>query len=987
MRLSQMMMLAVLVGSSPVRGAEVPDFALTIRPLLVKHCYSCHGPDKQKGDLRLDRRADAFKGGESGPAVVVGKSVESLIVKRISTKDSERMPPKGDGLKPDEIASIQAWIDAGAKWPDTLAGTNVDPADWWSLKPLHRPALPSLTAEDAANVRTPVDAFILAKIREQKLTPAKEADRRTLIRRVSFDLTGLPPSADEIDAFVNDPDPKAYQKLVNRLLDSPHYGERWARHWLDVVHYGDTHGYDKDQPRPNAYPYRDYVIRAFNNDKPYTRFVQEQIAGDGLFPNTVDGFEALGFIAAGPWDLIGHIEVPESKIDGKIARHLDRDDMVSNTLGSFMSLTVHCAQCHNHKFDPISQEDYYRLQAVFAAVDRADQRYDREPAIAQKRQQLQRQLQPLLAAQTASEAEWRRKLGPELVELETKIAAVKAAKTEPQRPEYGYHSGIAREVNSTKWVQIDLGEARAFESISLTGCFDNFNSIGAGFGFPQRFKVEASDDPSFQNGVAVLTDQTANDYPNPGTTPKTFTAKHKARYLRVTATKLALRQNDYIMALAELEVTDSTGKNLARGAKVSALDSIEALPRWGRQNLVDGIRYRVGNEAALEELQKKRTSLLAKHTTPEEQKAQQMRTQQITALNQQIAALPPQQTAFVGAIHKGYGNFIGTGNSDGKPRPIHLLARGNVQKPGKLVEPGVLRLPNFNSTFTLPAEHKEVDRRVALAQWITDPKNPLTWRSFVNRVWQYHMGRALVETPNDFGRMGQFPSHPELLDWLAVEFRDGQSIKALHRLIVNSATYRQESSVTDEQAKLDANNMYYSHMNRRRLEAEAIRDSILVVAGKLDRTPYGPAFRDFVVEKPEHSPHYQYHLHDADDPKTHRRSIYRFIVRSQLQPFLTTLDCADPSLFVEKRNQTISPLQALTMLNNQLCVVMAKHFANRVEKQAKEIDGQITTTYRFALGRTPNADEHAAMKSYTQKHGLTNLCRLLLNVNEFVFVD
>jgi len=266
--------------------------------------------------------------------------------------------------------------------------TSSTKARLWSLQPLQQPAIPHFSASNPADAN-PIDAFVRAKLDEKGLQRAPPADRRTLIRRLYFDLTGLPPTPEQIDAFVADPDPRAYAKLVDHLLDSPRYGERWARHWLDVVHYGETHGYDKDKPRPNAWPYRDYVIRAFNEDKPYARFVQEQLAGDVLFPGTRDGIEALGFIAAGPWDLIGHEEVPETKIDGKIARHLDRDDMVMNTMQTFNSLTVQCAQCHDHKFDPIAQADYYRLQAVFAAIDRTNKKYDPDPAVAQQRAELE----------------------------------------------------------------------------------------------------------------------------------------------------------------------------------------------------------------------------------------------------------------------------------------------------------------------------------------------------------------------------------------------------------------------------------------------------------------------------------------------------------------------------------------------------------------------------------------------------------------------
>jgi hypothetical protein len=611
-----------------------------------------------------------------------------------------------------------------------------------------------------------------------------EADRRTLIRRLYFDLLGLPPPPEDVDAFAANNDPLAYEKLVDRLLDSPHFGERWARHWLDVVHYGETHGYDKDKPRPNAWPYRDYVIRAFNADKPYGRFVQEQVAGDVLFAGAADGVEALGFIAAGPWDFIGHAEVPETKIDGLVARHLDRDDMVSNTMNTFVSLTVHCAQCHNHKFDPISQEDYYSLQAVFAALDRADRPYDLDPLVTRQRAALAAREQALNRRKTT--------LG------------------------VGGHATNAR------------------------------------------------------------------------------------------------RKQE----LAEI----ATG---------------------------------------IEEIQRER------------------------------ARLPAPRLVYAGTVHSGTGPFAGTGARGGKPRPIRILRRGDVKRPGKEVGPGALSaVTGLPARFQLAPEHTEAERRAALARWLTDPKNPLTWRSIVNRVWLYHFGRGIVDTPNDFGHMGQLPTHPELLDWLAVELRDGdQSLKRLHRMMVTSATYRQSSADNPKWAAVDAANAYYWRANRRRLEAEAIRDSVLWVSGKLQETMFGPSFQDFVIEKPEHSPHYEYHLHDPEDPRSQRRAIYRFIVRSQQAPFMASLDCADPSMLVDKRNQTNTPLQALAMLNDQLMVVMARHFGERAARSGKDLSPQVTAAFRLALGRSPEPEELSRLLGYAREYGLTNTCRVILNLNEFVFVD
>jgi hypothetical protein len=502
------------------------------------------------------------------------------------------------------------------------------------------------------------------------------------------------------------------------------------------------------------------VIRAFNSDKPYSRFVQEQIAGDVLFPGSVDGVTATGFIAAGPWDFIGHAEVPESKIDGKIARLLDRDDMVANTFNSFLSLTVQCARCHNHKFDPVTQTDYYRLHAVFAALDRADRSFDTDPIVTRRREEL-----------------------------------------------------------------------------------------------------------------------------------------------------------------------EAKKRELANDAKTLA------------------------------------------------------------ELKNEIAKLPAPRLVYAGMVYHGSGPFSGSG---GKPRMIHLLQRGDVRAPGPEVGPGTVPLlPGDDGTFHLPAGHSEGERRAALACWITDPRHPLTWRSIVNRVWQYHFGRGIVDSPNDFGHMGQLPSHPALLDWLAAEFRDsGGSLKALHRLIVTSATYRQIpnadlASVPRSEFRdphlVDANNVFLWRMNRRKLEAEEVRDAVLSVAGRLDARMGGPGFQDFVIEKPEHSPHYQYELYDPENCNTHRRSIYRFIVRSQPQPFMTTLDCADPSMSVDKRNETLTALQALALLNNRFILTMARHMAAHA--------GNVRAAFRLALGREPTPAEAKGLTDYAAKHGLENACRVILNLNEFVFVD
>jgi cytochrome c553 len=930
-----------------------------------------------------------LKGGDFGPAAVSGKGTQSELVRRITTTNPEQMmPPQGERLSKDEAAAITAWIDAGAPWPgseESPAAVVRDPRlDHWAWQPIAKPTVPASVESFAAMPgveaeRNAIDFFIRARLTEKKLSPSAVADRRTLIRRLAFDLTGLPPTPEEVDAFVADADPAAYEKLVDRLLASPRYGERWARHWLDVVHYGDTHGYDKDQPRPNAWPYRDFCIRSLNADKPYSRFIEEQIAGDVLFPGTTDGQEAVGFIAAGPWDLIGHREVPETKTDGKIARHLDRDDMVANTIGTFSSVTIHCAQCHNHKFDPITQDDYYSLQSVFAAIDREDRKYSADPELMRQHAALDAKKQALEARSKEIEAEIAKAAGPRLAELDKLIKETPKIADGNPGPAYGYHSGIAPAADTVKWVQVDLGRELPIKEIVLHPCFDNFNGIGAGFGFPLRYRVEVASSPEFRDGVTTVAAFADADLANPGTKPQSHSAGGVGRYVRVTATKLAPRSNDFILALAELQVLGTDGANLAAKAVVTSLDSIEAAPRWARQNIVDGESPAEFVDKA-KPLREEREALVAKTVDPKLMAERDEVKQKVTATDAEQKALPPLSSVYAAS----------TKVRQGKPRTIHVLSRGNVLAPAHEVTPGALAaIETLPSRFDLPAEHAEGDRRVALARWIASPDNPLTWRSIVNRVWQYHFGRGIVATASDFGRMGAAPTHPDLLDWLAAEFRDGGgSLKSLHRLIVTSAAYRQASTVREDCASTDIDNQYLWRQNRRKLEAEGIRDAVLAAAGTLDLTMGGPGWQDFKVEHPQHSPHYRYDLADHEDKKTWRRGVYRFIVRSQTQPFMTCLDCADPSMRVEKRNESISALQALALLNNGFMVVQAQQFADRVVREAGDDPAtQVKRAFELAMGRDPDAEEAAALLEVAKAHGLANVCRAILNLNEFSFVD
>jgi hypothetical protein len=506
-----------------------------------------------------------------------------------------------------------------------------------------------------------------------------------------------------------------------------------------------------------------------------------------------------------------------------------------------------------------------------------------------------------------------------------------------------------------------------------------------GFGFPVRFQVTVSEDASFRK-AEVLADHTLADFPNPGDNAVSFPAAGKsARYVRVTAQRLWKRTGDYVFALGELQAL-SEGKNLALGAAVSALDSIEA-GRWSRRHLVDNHdsrrrlpdlddpaqRQRLTTETELARLEQVRRHRAEELLDPASRQALDDASKQIENMATQLAALPASAKVYAALAIP--------------PRPIHVLKRGDVERKGELVPPGALGLlPGLEQHFAaLPAS--EGARRAALARWITDDANVLTWRSIVNRVWQYHVGKGLVDTPSDFGKNGSRPTHPELLDWLACEFRDGDSFKRLHRLILTSATYRQASTHHPEYAKRDADNRLLWRMHRQRLDAESVRDSVLMLSGKLNLQMYGPGY-DLFRFKDDHSPIYDHlDLAAVHDPATSRRTVYRFVVRSVPNPFLESLDCADPNINVPVRNTTLTALQALALLNDPFMIRQAEHFAQRLCDRHTEADQQVSAACWMAFGRSPSESERGLLMAHVRRHGLANVCRLLLNANEFLFVD
>ena len=974
----------------PPAGRRI-DFAKDVRPLLAASCHRCHGEKKQKGSYRLDRREDALRGG----LIVPGRSADSPLIRYVSGADPElRMPPSGEPLTAAQVGILRAWIDQGARW-ESAAGKSSDAETHWAYRPLVKPPVPAVKTADW--VRNPVDAFVLAKLEAKGLSPAPPADRRGLLRRVTFDLTGLPPTPEEADAFLADQSADAYERVVDRLLASPRYGERWARHWMDVAHYAETHGNDEDAPREHAWPYRDYLIGAFNDDKPYARFAEEQIAGDVLYPGDPQATVATGFLAAGPWDESSQMGIKDDTVDKQVARYLDRDDMVTTAMATFVSTTVGCARCHDHKFDPVSQAEYYGLQAVFAGVDRTDRPYDSDPRVARERRTLLGEKKELDSGSDALRA---RLLSPaaqaEAAAWEKETAARKAAWTVldaasvtsaggavPEKlPDGSVRFGGTRPAVDTYTVAAatDLKGITAVRLEVLTddrlphggpGRQDNGNL------HLSEFRVEAAPKSGrAARGLISLQNPTA-DFNQEGWTvamavdgkPETawgiypevgkphsavFEFKEPVGFDGGTALTFTLEQkHGGGHLIGRLRLAVARGPAALRAAAVpEAITQILAVPHERR------------NDA---------------------QKADLARFVLRRRLDARLAALPAPQSVYAVAT-----DFPSNGNF--KPargcRPVHVLRRGDVNLPGPAAVPGALAcVPGPEPQFRLADPADEGARRAALARWVSDPRNVLTWRSAVNRAWHYHFGRGLVATPGDFGRMGARPTHPELLDWLAVTFRDGGgSLKRLHRLLVTSAAYRQSSRHDPEAAKHDADNLLLWRANRHRLDAEEVRDAVLAVSGKLDLTTGGPSAKQFVQKPGVHvTPVVDYSAFDVDSPASYRRGVYRFVFRTLPDPFLETLDCPDGSQLTPVRPASVTALQALALLNDRFLVRQCEHFAARVAK-AGDLPAQVRAAYRLALGRPPVDVECAALAAYAGRHGMANACRLLLNCNEFLFV-
>ncbi len=990
----------------PPAAIRSVDFVKDVQPIFQAACLKCHGPLRQEGEYRLDIRDSALNGGASyAPNIIPFESDSSPLLQFVLGKvDGMQMPAKGNRLSAEQIGVLRAWIDQGANWPDSASKMPEEPMAWWSLQPLQ--AYPPPKREDSNH---PIDAFVRDQLGKRGLQPAPPAEPRVLIRRLYYDLIGLPPSPTEIDEFVSSHEPAAYAILVDRLLASPRYGERWARHWMDTAHFAETHGHDQDRIREHAWPYRDYLIAAFNQDIPYNQFVREQVAADVLSPKDPGAIPALGFLAAGPWDESSLRDIREDTLDREIGRYLDRDDMLTNVMNNFTSLTVQCARCHDHKFDPIPQSDYYAIQAVFAGVERANRSFDADLSVQQTRQILTQRRQRLTTVDDALKTEllgerrqqevnvWEKNLANRAIAwqlLTSQSASSMEGSTLVPKPDGSFLSSGDRPDRDTYVIRggSTLSEITGLRLEVLTdgalpkqgpGRQDNGNlhlsemEVEVGAGNLVAIARASSDFDQTDWGIARAIDGNATTawgiFPQVGKSHvAVFEFKNAIELPAETTITIRLKQlhgGGHLIGRPRLSITsDKTPFSISSlPTEIEAILSVEAKLRTDDQRLT-----------------------LALHCERER-------------VNSELASLPKPSLVYAAAA-----DFEPDGGlkPPGGPRPIHRLERGDIRQPKEELTAGSLTcIALVPGRFLLAEPNRESERRAALAEWIIHTDNPLTWRSIVNRVWLQHFGRGIVDTPNDFGRLGSKPSHPELLDWLAIRFRDsGQSLKALHRLIVTSDTYCQKSSTTESQQfdglevqhsprqdaarDVDTDNEFLWHMHRTRLDAECVRDAMLMISGQLDLRMGGPSDRQFDLKPGRHvTPIIDYGNFNLEGQSASRRSVYRFLFRTLPDPFMEALDCPAGDQIMPTRTNSVTVQQVLAMWNDSLVLRQSEHLAKRLSSEMSSAPSQVELAFQLVLGRVPKLPELDLFVAYSEKHGLANFCRLLYNMNEFIFID
>jgi mono/diheme cytochrome c family protein len=977
------------------------DFSRDVQPIFAGRCYECHGAQKQKSDFRLDDRATALHGGESGkPALVPGKSSASGLYQRILSRNpDDMMPPKGERLAAAQIALLKTWIDQGATWPDEMARPNgAASVKHWAFQPPVRPPLPPVRR--GRWVRDPIDSFVLARLEREKLKPSPEADKVTFLRRLSLDLIGLPPTIAELDAFEADKSKDAGQKQVERLLASPHYGERWARVWLDAARYADSDGFEKDKPR-FVWNYRDWVIRAFNRDLPYNEFIIEQMAGDLLPHPTQDQRIATGFLRNSMLNEEGGVDPEQFRMDAMF----DRMDAIGK---SILGLTIQCAQCHNHKFDPLTQEEYYRMFA-YLNNDHEASMIAYTPKEEELRSNLLRQMRDLEQGLRHSTAGWQERMNawedsvsnnqPAWVTL-----ACQNAGDNGERYYYFADNSIrAASYAPTKWTAVfkttnAIRSIGAFRLEQLTDADLPCNGPGRsikGMSALSEFRVGAADAKNPTNKYEVKLVKATADYSNPekplepefddrsganrvygpvefaidgnGDTAWGIDAgpgrRNQPRQAVFVPDKPVAFSNGVILTFSLMQnhggwnSDDNQNHNLGRfRLSVTAVTNAVADP------IPPAVReiFRIPRERR-SPAQVATVFSYWRTTVPEFKDVNT----KIEALWRQWPEGSP-TLALVARFDRNASDFR---------RPTHMLSRGDWLKPGREVTAGV-------PAFLNPLPPGAGQSRLGLARWMVDRRAPTTARAFVNRLWQAWFGTGLLETPEDFGVRASEPSHPQLLDWLAVEFMEPATlapgektlappwdVKHIQRLIANSATYRQSSRVTPALEEKDPYNRLLARGPRFRVDAEIVRDIALSAADLINLQIGGPSVTppapEFIFRPPaSYGPKVWV---EATGPERYRRALYTFRFRSVPYPVLQTFDAPNGDFSCVRRLRSNTPLQALTTLNEVVFVECARALARETLQRGVNDKDRIVYAFRRCVGRRPSGDELKELSALLRK--------------------
>lgn len=902
-------------------GQELPPAATNqvrfkedVQPIFDAHCTECHGASKQTSDLRLDLRTAILKGSGSGAVVELGKSNESRLIEVVAGLDPDyRMPPEGTGLSATEIGILRAWIDQGATGPDD--SSELERPLPWSFQPVVRPAVPQGVAA--------IDQLLEKRLNDKGLAFSPLAERPLFIRRLFLVALGVPPTPTEVEHFLADTRDDAVEQLIERVLADKRYGERMARHWFDVIRFAESNGFETNRVRYNAWPFRDYVIEAFNNDKPYDRFVSEQIVGDALGADL-----GTGFLVAGTYDIVKSPDVNLTLMQ----RQDELADLINTTGTAFLGLTLGCARCHDHKFDPITQKDFYALQAVFAGVNFGDRTIPREksPESKVRVDELTKQIADLdkQLSQLLSEAE--------------KLASA---------------SGLRAAVNA-------ISNEESFEPVVATAV--RFTIQESGGSQPCIDEWEVYDTAG--NNVALAS---AGSKPVASSTLPGY-AIHQLEHINDGRTG-----NDY-----------SWISNETNGGNVEiAFASPQRIQRmvWGRDRsarfkdrvassyrieakLEDGTWTEIANGKDRRPAHGDSTKTLVALLPVEQQGNYQQKNEMRGVLQQELTSLTTGQTAWLGTFSQ--------------PGVIHRLYRGDPLMPREEVLPGTV---SSLKGIELSNETTEQARRLALAQWIVDPQNPLTSRIYVNRLWQYTFGTGLVDTPSDFGGNGTLPTHPELLDWLADELvTNGWSTKHVHRLLFLSRAFRQTSQPNLAALAVDADARLLWRFPPRRLEAEAIRDSILVASGVIDYRMGGPGF---YLQRVEQDNVYRYFPKEEVGPEEYRRMVYLTRIRQEQDPVFGAFDCPSGNQVIPKRSRSNTPLQALNLFNSPFVLQQSKILAERLRREAGEdVSLQVKLAFRLMFGREVDSYELDLSKDLIEREGIEAFCRALFNSSEFLFV-